>query len=99
VAGRLDYWQKSGEKAFGRRNMDNSEDQKALEKDFLRVPNELVDRDKRLVKFAIIRVLTDLELGALSESEWERIDEDVETIYKAFLKQEGQVRASASSHM
>jgi hypothetical protein len=79
--------------------MDKSEDQKALEEDFFRAPIELVDRDKRLVKFTIIRVLSDLELGAFSQSEWESMDEDVETVYKAFLEQESQVRVSASSHM
>jgi hypothetical protein len=72
--------------------MNKSEDQKALEEELLRGPNELVDRDKRLVKFTIKRVLTDLDLGALSESAWENLDEDVETVYQAFLEQEGKVR-------
>ncbi len=75
-------------------NMDKSKDQKALEEEFLRAPNELVARDKLLVKFHfIMRVLSELELRTVSESEWESADEDVEIVYKAFLEQEGQVRA------
>jgi hypothetical protein len=84
---------KVGKKLFDQGNMDKSKDQKALEEEFLRAPNELVARDKLLVKFTIMRVLSELELGAVSESEWESADEDVETVYKAFLEQEGQARA------
>ena len=49
--------------------MDKSKDQKALEEEFLRAPNELVARDKLLVKFTIMRVLSELELRTVSESE------------------------------
>ena len=89
----LDYLQKSVTKIFDQGNMDKSKDQKALEEEFLMAPNELVARDKLLVRFTIMRVLSELELGAVSESEWESADEDVETVYKAFLEQEGQARA------